>query len=49
MYFMALWPVGPQMVDDTIEKVFKIRHMNNRKGIASVVIFAQSNPIEKKK
>jgi len=23
MYFMALWPVGPQMVDDTIENVLK--------------------------
>ncbi len=23
MYFMALWPVGPQMVDDTIERVLK--------------------------
>ena len=23
MYFMALWPVGPQMVDDTIEDVIK--------------------------
>ncbi|UCD76609.1 MAG: hypothetical protein JSV91_06725 [Phycisphaerales bacterium] len=23
MYFMALWPVGPQMVDDTIENIIK--------------------------
>jgi hypothetical protein len=23
MYFMALWPVGPQMVDDTIEHIIK--------------------------
>ncbi len=23
MYFLALWPVGPQMIDDTIEKVIK--------------------------
>ncbi len=23
MYFMALWPVGPQMIDDTIKKVIK--------------------------
>lgn len=23
MYFMALWPVGPQMIDDTIQKVIK--------------------------
>jgi hypothetical protein len=23
MYFMALWPVGPQMVDDNIDKVIK--------------------------
>jgi len=23
MYFMALWPVGPQMVDDTVENVIK--------------------------
>jgi hypothetical protein len=23
MYFMALWPVGPQMIDDTIAKVIK--------------------------
>ena len=23
MYFLALWPVGPQMVDDTIDKVIK--------------------------
>ena len=23
MYFMALWPVGPQMIDNTIEKVIK--------------------------
>ncbi|MDY7107196.1 MAG: hypothetical protein SYC29_01030 [Planctomycetota bacterium] len=23
MYFMALWPVGPQMVDDTIENILK--------------------------
>ncbi len=23
MYFMALWPVGPQMIDDTIDRVIK--------------------------
>lgn len=23
MYFLALWPVGPQMIDDTIDKVIK--------------------------
>jgi hypothetical protein len=23
MYFMALWPLGPQMIDDTIDKVIK--------------------------
>jgi len=23
LYFLALWPVGPQMIDDTIEKVIK--------------------------
>ena len=23
LYFIALWPVGPQMIDDTIEKVIK--------------------------
>ena len=23
IYFMALWPVGPQMIDDNIEKVIK--------------------------
>jgi hypothetical protein len=23
MYFMALWPVGPQMIDDTIDQVIK--------------------------
>ncbi len=25
MYFMALWPVGPQMVDNTIDKVIRSR------------------------
>ena len=23
MYFMALWPVGPQMIDDTIERIIR--------------------------
>ena len=23
MYFLALWPVGPQMIDDTVERVIK--------------------------
>src|SRR6266851_7729189 len=28
MYFMALWPVGPQMIDNTIDKVIKADFSN---------------------
>ncbi|MCP3905704.1 MAG: hypothetical protein GY715_18920 [Planctomycetes bacterium] len=32
MYFLALWPVGPQMIDDTINKVIKTDFPNLEYG-----------------
>jgi len=32
MYFLALWPVGPQMIDDTVNKVIKIDFPNLEYG-----------------
>lgn len=33
MYFMALWPVGPQMVDETVEKVIRAHYPHLEYGV----------------